>query len=155
FGKDQAVLNCRDNPVPIVTASTTPRGVRAAAQHGAGLLFESMTAPERLRELGQEYAGAGGKGPGLLVRRGRGGEGPFQRQERQMGVYRSYAGDSSMQHWQANQLITGEPEEIAERLATAAREVGADAINLRVQVPGVRPEEMMSQIEALEPAVAR
>jgi alkanesulfonate monooxygenase SsuD/methylene tetrahydromethanopterin reductase-like flavin-dependent oxidoreductase (luciferase family) len=155
FGKDQAILSCRDNPVPLVTASTTPRGVRAAARHGAGLLFESMTAPERLRELGQRYRDAGGEGPIILIRRVWVGEGTFQRQERQMGVYRSYAGGSSMQHWQGDQLINGDADEVAGRLADAAREVGADALNLRVQVPGVTPGEMVGQIEALGPALAR
>ena len=155
FGKDQAILNCRDNPVPIVTASTTPRGVRAAAQHGAGLLFESMTATERLRDLAQKYRDAGGAGPIVLIRRVWVGESTFQRQERQLGVYRSYAGGSAMQHWQGDQLINGDAEEIAERLAEAAREVGADALNLRIQVPGVTPDEMMNQIEALGPMIAR
>jgi alkanesulfonate monooxygenase SsuD/methylene tetrahydromethanopterin reductase-like flavin-dependent oxidoreductase (luciferase family) len=155
FGKDQAILNCRDNPVPMVTASTTPRGVRAAARHGAGLLFESMTAPERLRELVQHYRDAGGTGPIVLIRRVWVGETTLQRQERQMGVYRSYAGGSAPQHWQGQQLINGDAGEIADRLAEAARDVGADAINLRIQVPGVTPDEMMSQIEALGPMIAR
>jgi alkanesulfonate monooxygenase SsuD/methylene tetrahydromethanopterin reductase-like flavin-dependent oxidoreductase (luciferase family) len=155
FGNDQAVLNCRDNPVPIVTASTTPRGVRAAAEHGAGLLFESMTATERLNDLTQRYRDAGGAGPIVLIRRVWVGESAFQRQERQMGVYRSYAGGAAMLHWQRNELIHGAPEAIAEQLAEAAREVGADALNLRVQVPGVTPDEMMGQIEALEPVIGR
>jgi alkanesulfonate monooxygenase SsuD/methylene tetrahydromethanopterin reductase-like flavin-dependent oxidoreductase (luciferase family) len=155
FAKDQAILNCLDNPVPVVTASTRPRGVRAAAQHGAGLLFESMTTPERLRELAQTYRDAGGVGPIVLIRRVWAGEGAFQRQERQLGVYRGYGGGQASQHWQGNQLINGDAEEIADRLAEAARDVGADAINLRVQVPGVTPDEMMHQIEALGPMIAR
>lgn len=155
LAKDPAIIHCIDNPVPIVTASTSPRGVRAAAQHGAGLLFESMTKPERLRELAQHYRDAGGTGPIVLIRRVWVGETILQRQERQMGVYRTYAGGSAMQHWREDQVINGDADQVAERLAAAVQDVGADAINLRVQVPGVEPEEMMNQIEALGPVVAR
>jgi alkanesulfonate monooxygenase SsuD/methylene tetrahydromethanopterin reductase-like flavin-dependent oxidoreductase (luciferase family) len=155
LAKDPAIIDCRNNPVPMVTASTTPGGVRAAARHGAGVLYESMTGLERLRELTRTYRDAGGTGPIILIRRVWAGEGTFQRQAQQMGVYRSYAGGSAMQHWQGNQLISGEAGEIAERLAETARDVGADAINLRIQVPGVTPDETMAQIEALGPAVAK
>jgi alkanesulfonate monooxygenase SsuD/methylene tetrahydromethanopterin reductase-like flavin-dependent oxidoreductase (luciferase family) len=155
MAKDQAIRHCRDRPVPMVTASVSPRGVRAAARHRAGLLFESMTAPERLRELAQIYREAGGAGPIVLIRRVWVGEATFQRQERQLGVYRSYAGGSAMQHWRGDQLINGDAAEVADRLADAAESVGADAINLRIQVPGVTPDEMMGQIEALGPTIAR
>jgi alkanesulfonate monooxygenase SsuD/methylene tetrahydromethanopterin reductase-like flavin-dependent oxidoreductase (luciferase family) len=155
LGKDQAIIHCRDNPIPMVTASTTRGGVRAAARHGAGLLYESMTGAERLRDLTQTYRDAGGTGPIILIRRVWVGESAFDRQERQMGVYRGYAGGSAMQHWRKNELINGDADEIADRLAEAAKDVGADAVHLRIQVPGVTPDEMMSQIEALGPTVAR
>ncbi|RVT93626.1 LLM class flavin-dependent oxidoreductase [Sphingomonas crocodyli] len=155
FAKDWAIMHCRQAPVPLVTASATPRGVRAAAANGAGILFESMTAPERLRELAGKYRDAGGTGPIILIRRVWMGEGTFGRQDKQMGVYRGYGSDTTSQYWQGNQLINGDADEVAERLAEAAREVGADAINLRVQVPGVQPDEMMDQIERLGPMVAK
>ena len=154
FAKDPAIVNCATNPVPLVTASTTPRGVRTAAQHGAGLLFESMTTPERLAELVQMYRDAGGKGPIVLIRRAWVGETSFQRQERQMGVYRSYGGEKAQQHWQGNQIVNGTAEDVAEQLAEAAYRVGADALNLRLHVPGVEPDEILAQLDALEPAIA-
>jgi hypothetical protein len=79
----------------------------------------------------------------------------LERQEKQQDVYRSYADQSVTQHWTANQVITGTPDDIADSLAQAALDVGADAINLRVQVPGVQPEEMMNQINALGPMLAK
>ena len=59
------------------------------------------------------------------------------------------------QHWTTNQVISGAADEIADALAEAALAVGADAINLRIHVPGVQPDEIMNQIDALGPMVAR
>ena len=38
---------------------------------------------------------------------------------------------------------------MAERLAATMREVGADALNLRVQLPGMSPEQVREQIEQI------
>jgi len=151
LAKDQAIIRCATHPVPILAASTSPRGCRFAASVGAGLLFESITPPPRLRELAQIYYDHGGQGPIVLIRRVWAGKGTFERQEAQLGVYRSYGSENAMQHWAENQLINGSPQEIAEQLAEAAHAVGADAINLRIHVPGVQPEEIIGQIDALEP----
>ncbi|OCC23337.1 hypothetical protein MB02_11945 [Croceicoccus estronivorus] len=152
LAKDPAIKRCIEHPIPMLSASASPRGCRFAAKMGAGLLFESLTPPPRLRELAQMYYDAGGPGPIILIRRVWVGEGTFERQERQVGVYRSYGNQDLMKHWgEQNQLINGSAQEVAERLAEAAHEVGADAINLRIHVPGVQPEEIMSQIGALEP----
>ena len=42
-----------------------------------------------------------------------------------------------------------DPREVAERLVEAMVEVGADALNLRVQLPGMAPEQVREQIERL------
>ena len=154
LAKDPAIARCRAHPIPMLSASTSPRGCRFAASVGAGLLFESMTPPARLRELAQIYRDAGGAGPIVLIRRVWAGAATFERQERQVGVYRAYASEQVTQHWQGNQIINGTADEIAEQLAAAARAVGADALNLRIHVPGVGAEEIMGQIEALGPMVA-
>jgi alkanesulfonate monooxygenase SsuD/methylene tetrahydromethanopterin reductase-like flavin-dependent oxidoreductase (luciferase family) len=155
LAKDQAILRCAEHPIPIVSASASPRGMRYSAQYGAGLLFEGMTEPARLRELAGIYHEHGGQGPIVMIRRVWVGDTTWERQEKQMGVYRSYSTDTAQKHWKQNPVINGSADEIAERLAEAAHEVGADAINLRIQVPGVQPDEMLRQIEALGPAVAR
>ena len=38
---------------------------------------------------------------------------------------------------------------MTERLAATMREVGADALNLRVQLPGMSPEQVREQIEQI------
>ncbi len=72
-----------------------------------------------------------------------------------MGVYRSYADTNVTQHWTANQIINGTADAIADQLAEAAFAVGADAINLRIHVPGVQPDEIINQIDELGPMVSR
>ena len=114
-----------------------------------------MTPPERLRELAKIYYDAGGPGPIVLIRRVWVGATTFERQEKQLGVYRSYAENQVTQHWSSNQIVNGTADEIADRLAEAAHAVGADAINLRIHVPGVQPEEIMDQINGLGPMVTR
>lgn len=155
LAKDQAILRCMEHPIPMVSASASPRGVRFAAKYNAGLLFEGMTEPARLRELAGIYRDHGGAGPIVMIRRVWVGDTNFERQDKQMGVYRSYSTDNAQKHWKQNPVINGSADEIAERLAEAAHAVGADAINLRIQVPGVQPDEMMRQIEALGPAIAK
>ena len=46
-------------------------------------------------------------------------------------------------------IASDDPDEMAERLAATAREVGADALNLRVQLPGMSPEQVREQIEQI------
>jgi alkanesulfonate monooxygenase SsuD/methylene tetrahydromethanopterin reductase-like flavin-dependent oxidoreductase (luciferase family) len=155
FADDPAIRRCREHPIPLLSASTSPRGCRHAAKVGAGLLFESLTALPRLKELAQLYRDAGGTGPIVLIRRVWVGASSFERQDKQVGVYRGYADTGAMAHWQGDQLVNGSAEQIADRLAEAAALVGADAINLRIHVPGVQPAEIMDQIDALGPMVAR
>ena len=155
LAKDPAIKRCVDHPIPLLSASTSPRGCRFAASVGAGLLFESMTPPPRLRELAKIYYDAGGPGPIVLIRRVWVGETTFERQDRQLGVYRSYAGDNVTQHWNANQIINGTADEVADGLAEAALAVGADAPNLRIHVPGVTPDEIVQQIDALGPMLTK
>jgi alkanesulfonate monooxygenase SsuD/methylene tetrahydromethanopterin reductase-like flavin-dependent oxidoreductase (luciferase family) len=155
LAKDAAIMRCAQHPIPMLSASTSPKGCRFAASVGAGLLFESMTPPARLRELAKIYYDHGGPGPIVLIRKVWVGATNLERQEKQQNVYRSYADQSVTQHWTANQVITGTADDIADGLAQAALDVGADAINLRLHVPGVQPQEIMNQINALEPMIAK
>ena len=66
--------------------------------------------------------------------------------ESQRAVYESYASGS----FGADQTVASdEPGEVVERLAGTMREVGADALNLRVQLPGMAPEQVREQIEQI------
>jgi hypothetical protein len=46
-------------------------------------------------------------------------------------------------------VISTEPEEIVDRLAAIATETGADALNLRVHLPGIPHEQIRQQIVRL------
>ena len=46
-------------------------------------------------------------------------------------------------------IASDDPSEVSERLAAAVQEVGADALNLRVQLPGMAPEAVREQIAAV------
>jgi hypothetical protein len=64
---------------------------------------------------------------------------------RQRAVYESYAGPGSS-FGEDQTIASDDPVELAERIAATMKEVGADALNLRVQLPGIPPEEVREQI---------
>ena len=67
--------------------------------------------------------------------------------DKQRAVYESYAADATS--FGADQTIASDdPGEVAERLVATMMEVGADALNLRVQLPGMAPEQVREQIDA-------
>ena len=66
----------------------------------------------------------------------------------QRAVYESYAPDASS-FGEDQTIASDDPDELAERLAATVREVGADALNLRVQLPGMSPEQVREQIERI------
>jgi hypothetical protein len=86
----------------------------------------------------------------VLVRRAWIGEPPTQLTAQQLDTYRSYAPAGAVANWGADELVAGhDAGEVAGRLADAARAAGVDALNLRVQVPGVTPADARAQIERL------
>jgi alkanesulfonate monooxygenase SsuD/methylene tetrahydromethanopterin reductase-like flavin-dependent oxidoreductase (luciferase family) len=147
---DPAIKACAEHPVPIVSAAMGFTAVRRAASLGAGVVFDSLSTPERGRELTDAYRAAGGTGPCVLIRRAWVGEPPRDRVENQLDVYRGYSSRSAMQHWGADELVGDmDGAAVAERLLDVKRRAGADALNLRVHVPGVRPVDAREQIERL------
>jgi alkanesulfonate monooxygenase SsuD/methylene tetrahydromethanopterin reductase-like flavin-dependent oxidoreductase (luciferase family) len=147
---DAAIARCREHPVPLVSAAASVTAVRRAASHGCGLLFDSLVTPVRVRELVDAYRAAGGIGPVVLVRRCWLGQPPRADVDRQVDVYRSYAPGAAPTHWGRDELAQSSVAgEVVEQLVVAAREAGADALNLRVHVPGVSREAAREQIERL------
>jgi alkanesulfonate monooxygenase SsuD/methylene tetrahydromethanopterin reductase-like flavin-dependent oxidoreductase (luciferase family) len=147
---DAAIARCREHPIPIVSAAASITAVRRAARNECGLLFDSLVTTTRCRELVDAYRAAGGAGPVILVRRCWIGEPPRADVNRQVDVYRSYAPDAAPEHWGRDELIqSADAAEVAERLVGAARDANADALNLRVHVPGVEPDMARDQIERL------
>jgi hypothetical protein len=84
----------------------------------------------------------------VLVRRCWLGEPPRAEVDQQIDVYRSYAPGAAPAHWGRDEMAQStDAAEVVERLVGAGREAGADALNLRVHVPGVSPEAAREQIE--------
>ncbi len=149
---DPALRACRRAPVPVLSAAVSQAAAVRAARCGAGVLMEGMSAPERLTRLTRAFTEAGGTGSKVLIRRVWLGRVRTGLVESQRAVYESYAAGP----FGADQTVASDdPGEVAERLATTMREVGADALNLRVQLPGMSPEQVRQQIERIGSTVVR
>jgi alkanesulfonate monooxygenase SsuD/methylene tetrahydromethanopterin reductase-like flavin-dependent oxidoreductase (luciferase family) len=147
---DPAVAACGEQPIPLVSAAMGFTAVRRAADLGAGILFDSLSTPARCAELTDAYREAEGPGPCILIRRAWLGEPPRARLDEQLDRYRSYTPPSAQAHWGDDQLAAAaDAASVAERLAEVAATVGADALNLRVHVPGVAPALAREQIAGL------
>ena len=110
--------------------------------------MEGMSAPERLARLTAAFDEAGGTGSKVLIRRVWLGRVRAELVEDQRAVYESYAPDAGA-FGEDQTVASDEPGELVERLAAVTREVGADALNLRVQLPGMEPEQVREQIERI------
>jgi alkanesulfonate monooxygenase SsuD/methylene tetrahydromethanopterin reductase-like flavin-dependent oxidoreductase (luciferase family) len=149
---DPALLSCRAEPVPVLSAAVSAAAAVRAAGCGAGILMEGMSEPARLARVTTAYAGAGGTGSKVLIRRVWLGRVSDRLVTEQRAVYESYAARASA-FGEDQTLASDDPAELSERLGAAAEEVGADALNLRVQLPGMEPEEVREQIAAIGTAV--
>jgi len=147
---DPAVARCASHPVPVVSAAMSPTAARRAARLGVGLLFDSLSTPERVRALADAYHDAGGNRPCVLVRRVWMGAPPTAHVDRQVKRYRAYASPGAQTHWQGEQMVAADRSAtLAEELAAVSARAGVDALNLRVHVPGVAPATARDQIAAL------
>jgi alkanesulfonate monooxygenase SsuD/methylene tetrahydromethanopterin reductase-like flavin-dependent oxidoreductase (luciferase family) len=153
LGRDPAVARCAGSPVAVVSAAMSVAAVRRAAGLGVGLLFDSLSSPARCRELVDTYREAGGAAPVTLIRRVWIGSAPIERQQRQLDVYRGYAAQAAQAHWQGEQLLAGAADAVAQQLVAVLRQAGADAVNLRIHVPGTTPAEARGQIADLADVV--
>jgi alkanesulfonate monooxygenase SsuD/methylene tetrahydromethanopterin reductase-like flavin-dependent oxidoreductase (luciferase family) len=149
---DPALLACRRHPVPVLSAAVSVAAAVRAARCGAGILMEGMSASKRLARLTQAFDEAGGTGSKVLIRRvwlGRAQSGLI---DSQRAVYESYAA-RAVSFGEDQTIASGEPDEVTERLAATMSEVGADALNLRVQLPGMSPEDVREQIARIGSAI--
>jgi alkanesulfonate monooxygenase SsuD/methylene tetrahydromethanopterin reductase-like flavin-dependent oxidoreductase (luciferase family) len=147
---DAAIRACAEHPVPVLSAAMGFTAVRRAARLGAGLLFDSLSTPERCRELIDAYHAAGGAASCVLIRRAWIGEPPRARLDDQIDVYRSYSPAAAQANWGGDELVDAStPESVVAGLLEAVDRAGADALNLRVHVPGVSPTDLRGQIARL------
>lgn len=149
LANDQAIARCVDHPVPIVSAAASVTAARRAARVGVGIIFDSLSTPQRCRELTDTYRAAGGSGPCVLIRRAWIGEPPAELLARQLDVYRRYSSAGAQTHWQGDQLVSGDAGAVVTGLLDAMHTSGCDCVNLRVHVPGVAPESAREQIRRL------
>ena len=147
---DPAIAACAAHPIPVLSAAMGFTAVRRAAALGAGLLFDSLSTPERCRQLTDAYRAAGGTGSCVLIRRAWVGDPPRERVDDQVDVYRGYSSTSAMQHWGTDELVVApDGATVAKALLDVVERAGADALNLRVHVPGVAPGDAREQIARL------
>ncbi len=147
---DAAVRHAAIHPVPLVSAAASATAARRAARAGAGILVDSLTTPARARALTDAYRAAGGTAACILVRRVWIGAPPRAAFDRQLEVDRGYASPDAAGQWGSDELVSdARTSAVVERLAAVVRESGADALNLRVHVPGVDPALAREQIVGL------
>ena len=144
---------CRNAPVPVLSAAVSVAAVdpgrRLRSRHpdgghvGAGAADPSDPSLRRGRRDRRQGADPPGMAGPRAVRAGRD----------QRAVYESYASGTrrSAPTKRSRPMIRAE---VADRLAAAVVEVGADALNLRVQLPGMTPEQVREQIEQIGSTVA-
>ena len=155
LAEDPALRACRATPVPVVSAavSAPQAAVRARPVAAPSILMEGMSEPERLATLCAAYDEAGGTGAKVLIRRVWLGQVDRDLVANQRAVYESYAGAG--QTFSDDQTVAAaEPAEMVERLTELVALVGADALNLRVQLPGMSAAAVREQIAALGSSVA-
>jgi alkanesulfonate monooxygenase SsuD/methylene tetrahydromethanopterin reductase-like flavin-dependent oxidoreductase (luciferase family) len=145
---DPALRRCAAHPVPVLSAAVSVAAATRAARCGAGLLMEGMSPPSALGRLTAAHREAGGSRPRVLIRRVWLGDLRTDLVDRQREVYDGYAAPAA--GFGDDQTVgAGDPAQVAHRLEAAAREAGADALNLRVHLPGMSPEVVRRQIVRL------
>lgn len=149
-GGDRALAACAEHPIPVLSTAMSPGAVRRAAGCGAGVLFDGATRPDHQRTLADAYREAGGTGPRVLIRRVWLGPLPAGAADKQAELYRSYASASAQSHWQDRPIMQhDDPADLAAALAASVDAAGGDAVNLRVHLPEVTPDQVEDQIRAL------
>lgn len=147
---DPALQRGAAEPVTVLSAAVSPAAGRRAASVGAGILLESMSTPERQRSVCDAFVAAGGTGPRVAIRRVWMGAPPTGAIDAQRAVYESYSPDATRAHWaETNTLAADEGDGLAKLLRASIEVVNADALNLRVHMPGLEPGAIREQIALL------
>jgi alkanesulfonate monooxygenase SsuD/methylene tetrahydromethanopterin reductase-like flavin-dependent oxidoreductase (luciferase family) len=148
LGGDRALQRCRDHPVPVLSAAVSVTASRRAAACGAGLILEGMSGADRVREFCTAFDEAGGEMPKVLIRRVWLGGAQSELVERQRHFYQGVRGEE--RPLPADQtVISPDGKEMAATLADLLGATGADALNLRVHLPGMSPAAVREQIAGL------
>jgi alkanesulfonate monooxygenase SsuD/methylene tetrahydromethanopterin reductase-like flavin-dependent oxidoreductase (luciferase family) len=145
---DPALAACRHRPVPVLSAAVSVAAARRAARSGAGILLEGMSGADRLSALAAAFDAAGGTGAKVLIRRVWLGRVRTDLVRQQRAVYDRYRTDQ-VTFGDDQTIAADDPTESVDRLAEVVATTGVDALNLRVHLPGMAPDEVREQIDAL------
>jgi hypothetical protein len=110
--------------------------------------MEGMSGPSRLARLTEAYDEADGSGAKVLIRRVRVGGPQPDLVARQRAVYDSYSAAPAM-FGEDQTVESDDPAEVVSRLCQIVEQTAVDALNVRVQLPGMSPEAVREQIELL------
>jgi alkanesulfonate monooxygenase SsuD/methylene tetrahydromethanopterin reductase-like flavin-dependent oxidoreductase (luciferase family) len=145
---DPALERCSRHPVPVLSAAVSVTAAQRAAKCGAGILMEGMSNAERVRTLTEAFERAGGTGSKVLIRRVWLGDVHSDLVRRQREVYDSFSGATGS-FGDDQTIASTDPAEVVARLCELIEATNTDALNLRVHLPGIPPEPIRDQIEAL------
>jgi alkanesulfonate monooxygenase SsuD/methylene tetrahydromethanopterin reductase-like flavin-dependent oxidoreductase (luciferase family) len=145
---DAALAECRQQPIPVVSAALSDGAVERAVAAGAGIVGDSLTSVARTVELLEHYRRFGGSGREVVIRRVWIGRPPREEARRQVDGYRAVASARQLTGWGAEDhtVVAASPPELAGRLSAVLQQTGPVALNLRVHVAGVAPEVIEEQI---------
>ena len=146
---DRALQACAADPVPVCAAAQSLPAVRRAAGLGIGILYDSLQTNAHSRKLSDAYDEAGGTAAKILIRRVWIGDPPEENAAAQMAAFRAVSTERVAKNWgDDDQLVHGaDGVEAAEKLAAIARESHVNALNVRVHLKGLAPEQVRAQIE--------
>jgi alkanesulfonate monooxygenase SsuD/methylene tetrahydromethanopterin reductase-like flavin-dependent oxidoreductase (luciferase family) len=145
---DPALGRCGTHPVPVLSAAASVTAAKRAAAVGAGILMEGMSSADRLARICAGYDEAGGTASKVLIRRVWLGNAQRELVDQQRRVYDSYAGGAGA--FGDDQTIGAhDPDEAAGRLHDIVTASGANALNVRIHLPGMAPAQVREQIVRL------
>jgi alkanesulfonate monooxygenase SsuD/methylene tetrahydromethanopterin reductase-like flavin-dependent oxidoreductase (luciferase family) len=133
---DPAVAACAARPVPVVAAVAGPVAAREAAKAGAGIIIATFKDPKRAGELSAAYRQWGGTGPRVLIRRcwlgpHSSAEDKTDRPQAPRTAPRRFATGE-----RTDMVTAATAAEMAENLHARMAESGANALSIRLHLPG-------------------
>jgi alkanesulfonate monooxygenase SsuD/methylene tetrahydromethanopterin reductase-like flavin-dependent oxidoreductase (luciferase family) len=143
---DRAISGLAPGGIPVVATLGGPVGAEHAGRLGVGCMVDSFASIEKASALFERYAAAGGGGPRILCRRAWFGPPDPERMAVLARSYRSIGSASVVGGPQTDFIATSDADEMAEKLAAAARATTADSLLLRFHYPGLAQPAMLEQL---------
>jgi alkanesulfonate monooxygenase SsuD/methylene tetrahydromethanopterin reductase-like flavin-dependent oxidoreductase (luciferase family) len=146
---DAAIRAWRADPGPVLSATNSRSAVRLAATLGMGIVYPGGEDPDRLGGLTAAYREAGGTGPVVWIRGFWIGQPPQTEEAAALAAtyrQRSPVGTRQTQGFHTP-MLSGSPDEIAERARDHIARAGIDTVNMRLHVAGAGTAAVDEQIE--------